>query len=413
MNIVRFISRILIGLLFIYSGFVKGIDPLGSTYKFIDYFNAFGMGGLEPLALPLAIVLSTVEFVIGVNLLFGVRMIISSWAALLFMGVFTPLTLYLAIANPVSDCGCFGDALILTNWQTFYKNLVILIPTLTSFFLRKDYPVRYKVFAEWAVVGAFIAIMVGTSVYSYQHLPILDYRPYKTGTHIPDGMVIPDGAPEAEYEITYVYEKDGKTKNFVYPDFPSDTTWTWVSTDTKVVKEGYEPPIHDFTIETIGEGEDITDQMLANEGYTFLLVSYDLAHSNIDAQQKINELATYCEVNGHDFMCLTSTTDPSDFVENTEAPYQFYNTDEITLKTIVRANPGLVLIKDGTIMGKLHHNDIPEVDEFNDNFLAYTLTKSREKIENLLTISLTLSLALVLSLFVLFTFMRKDNGKNL
>ena len=409
MNIVRFISRILIGLVFIYSGFVKGIDPLGSTYKFIDYFNAFGMDSFTSLAFPLAVLLSTVEFVIGVSLIFGVRMILSSWAALVFMAVFTPLTLYLAIADPVHDCGCFGDALILTNWQTFFKNLIILVPTLATFFLRKTYPVRYKVFAEWAIVGVFAALMIATSVYSYQHLPILDFRPYKTGTYIPDGMNVPEGAPQDEYKITTVYEKNGEQKSFVFPDYP-DSTWTWVSTETELLRKGYEAPIHDFTIEN-QDGEDITDQVLYNEGYTFLLISYDLAHSNIDAQQKINELALYCESHGHDFMCLTSTTQGIDeFIENTEAPYPFYNTDEITLKTIIRANPGLVLIKDGTVMGKLHYNDIPEVDEFNDNFLAYTLTKSREKIENLLTISLVLSLLLVLNLFVLITFMRKENG---
>ncbi|MCF8374503.1 MAG: DoxX family protein [Bacteroidales bacterium] len=410
MNIVRFISRILIGVVFIYSGFVKGIDPLGSTYKFTDYFFAFGMDSFEFLAFPLSVIMSTIEFVIGVSLLFGVRMVLASWAALIFMAFFTPLTLYLALANPVSDCGCFGDALILTNWQTFYKNLIILIPTLTTFYLRKQYPVRFKVFAEWAVVGVFVILIVGTSIYSYQHLPILDFRPYKTGTYIPDAMTVPDDAPRAEYKTITYYQKDGVEKSFVFPDGP-DSTWTWVKTDNELIKKGYTPPIHDFVIETL-DGEDITDEILYDEGYTFLLVSYDLRKSNIDAQQKINELAMYCESKGHNFICLTSTTSEIDqFVENTEAPYQFCSTDEITLKTMIRANPGLILLKNGVVMGKLNHNDIPEIGEFNDNFLAYTLTKSREKIEDLLTTSLILSLLLVLSLFVLITFLKRENGE--
>ncbi|MEA3444727.1 MAG: DoxX family protein [Bacteroidota bacterium] len=407
MNIIRFISRITIGVVFIYSGFVKGIDPLGSTYKFTDYFVAFGLDSLDIFAFPLAIVLSTLEFIIGINLLFGVRMILSSWAALLFMALFTPLTFYLAIANPVHDCGCFGDALILTNWQTFYKNLIIFIPTIATFYLRKDYPVRYKMYAEWAIVGVFVALIAGTSFYSYNHLPVIDFRPYKLGTYIPDGMSIPDNAPQAEYKITTYYEKDGVEKAFVFPDYP-DSLWTWVRTDTELLKEGYEPPIHDFIIENF-DGEDITDIILYDDGYTFLLISYDLKESNINAQQKINELATYCETNGHRFLCLTASTQEIDqFIDNTEAPYEFCNVDEITLKTIIRSNPGLVLIKNGIVLGKLHYNDIPEISEFNDNFLSYILTKSREKIENLLIASLVLSLLLVLSLFVLIHFMRRN-----
>ncbi len=407
MNIVRFISRMLIGVVFIYSGFVKGIDPLGSTYKFTDYFMAFGMDSFETLAFPLAIFLSTIEFVIGINLIFGVRMIMSAWAALIFMAFFTPLTFYLAIANPVTDCGCFGDALVLTNWQTFYKNLIFLIPTFATFYLRKQYPVRYKLYAEWAIVGVFVLLITGTSIYSYQHLPVLDFRPYKLGTYIPDGMIVPEGAPQDEYKITTFYTKNGEEKAFVFPDYP-DSTWTWVNTETELLKKGYEPPIHDFIIENM-DGEDITDQVIYDDGYTFLLVSYDLSKSNIDAQQKINELATYCEINGHNFLCLTASTQEIDlFIENTEAPYQFCNTDEITLKTIIRANPGLVLLKDGIILGKLHYNDIPEIHEFNDNFLAYILSTSREKIENLLVTSFILSLFLLLSLFILMNFMRRQ-----
>ena len=405
MRFLRFISRIFIGIVFIYSGFVKGIDPLGSTYKFIDYFEAFGLGFLDSFALPLAIFLSTAEFVIGISMFFGVRMKHATLATVLFMAVFTPLTFYLAIANPVTDCGCFGDALILTNWQTFWKNIVILIPTIFAFYQRKNFIKKYNFLAEWSVVVIFVMIMTSTSIFSYKHLPIIDYRPYKTGTYISEGMIVPEGAPIDEYETTFIYEKDATEKEFSLSNLP-DSTWSWKDTKNELIKEGYHPPIHDFDIQSI-YGEVITDIVLADEGYAFLLISYDLTESDISSQQKINELSDYCLANNHNFICLTSSTSEiDDFVDNTGANYQFYNTDEITLKTIIRSNPGLVLLKSGVILGKFHYNDIPEVEEFNDNFLSYFLKKYRQKNENLFRISLGLSLFLVLSLFVLINFFK-------
>ena len=275
------------------------------------------------------------------------------------------------------------------------------------FIYRKEYKIKYKVYAEWLLVAAFAAIIVGTSIYSYKHLPILDFRPYKIGTYIPDGMIIPEGAPQDVYKTIVTYEKDGVQKEFVMPDY-ADSTWTWVSTDNELISKGYEPPIHDFAIEN-RDGEDITDDILYDEGFVFLLVAYDLDKTNIDAQQKINELADYCNTKGYRFLCVTSSTNQiDDFIENTEAPYEFANMDEITLKTIVRANPGLVLLHKGTVLSKLHYNDIPEIKELKDNILAYAISKQREKSDSLLVTSLILSLLLVLSLFVLINFLRRN-----
>lgn len=405
MKILMFISRILVGVVFIFSGFVKAVDPLGSNYKFSDYFNAFGIDWLHGIALPLAIVLSTIEFIVGISLVFNVKIKLGAWGALLFMALFTPLTFYLALANPVKDCGCFGDALILDNWQTFYKNIVLLVPTIFAFIKREHYTSRFNQIGQWLVVGLFTFIIAYSSVFSYNHLPIIDFRPYKVGTHIPTDMSTPEDAPLDEYRIVSVYEKDGVEKEFVDPEYP-DETWTWVSTDSELVKKGYEAPIHDFMIET-ADGDDLTDQLMNNPGFTFMLVAYDLNKSNIDAQQKINELADYCMVHGHTFFCLTSSSNEiENFKDNTEAYYDFYNMDEITLKTIIRANPGLVLIQDGTILGKLSYNDIPEVDAFKDNFLAYTLNNFREKNQKLLVISFILSGLLIVSFFVMINFMR-------
>jgi uncharacterized membrane protein YphA (DoxX/SURF4 family) len=407
MKILMFISRILVGIVFVFSGFVKAVDPLGSNYKFVDYFSAFGTDWMYGLAFPLAIVLSSFEFIVGISLIFNARIRQGAWGALIFMAFFTPLTFYLALTNPVKDCGCFGDALILDNWETFYKNIILFGFTLFLFLKRKNFVTRFNGYAEWLVAAVFAAVIIGTSIYSYNHLPIIDFRPYKVGTHIPTGMSTPDDAPLDVYKIVSVYEKDGVEKEFIDPEYP-DSTWNWVSTDSELVKKGYEAPIHDFMIED-EDGYDITSEILSNPGFTFMLIAYDLNKSNIDAQQKINELSGYCMANGHDFICLTASGNTNEFKANTEAYYDFYNMDEITLKTIIRANPGLVLIKEGTILGKLHFNDIPELDEFGDNFLAYTLNQFRKKTQDLLILSFILSGLLLVSFFVMLNFMRNKN----
>ncbi|MDR2040627.1 MAG: DoxX family protein, partial [Bacteroidales bacterium] len=206
------ISRILLGIVFVFSGFVKGIDPLGSTYKFIDYFTAFNLSFLSPLAFILAILMNAAEFLIGVSLILRLRMKVSAWAVFLFMCFFTVLTFILALTNPVSDCGCFGDALVLTNWETFFKNLVLMALALIVFLYRKKYEPVYRPVTEWICVVLIAGVIIGISVYCYRHLPLLDFRPYSVGANIPQGMTIPDGMPTDEFKTTLYYEKDGVVK---------------------------------------------------------------------------------------------------------------------------------------------------------------------------------------------------------
>jgi uncharacterized membrane protein YphA (DoxX/SURF4 family) len=195
MKVLRNFSRIIIAPVFVFSGFVKAIDPLGSAYKFSDYFEAFGLDFLMPTALVLAILLSTAELVIGLNLIMGVVMRTTSWALFIFMSFFTLLTLIIALTNPVTDCGCFGDALILTNWQTFWKNILFMIPTLFIFYGRKRFRPVASMAGEWSIVLVFIITGVSLSIYTYRNLPVFDFRPYKVATHIPTDMAIPEGAP--------------------------------------------------------------------------------------------------------------------------------------------------------------------------------------------------------------------------
>ena len=368
MRTIRIFSRILVGIVFIFSGFVKSIDPLGSTYKFIDYFNAFHMSFLEGMALPLAILLSTLELVLGISLLLGYRMKIASKILLVFMTFFTILTLILALTNPVHDCGCFGDALILTNWQTFWKNVILMVPTLVIFFFRKDYPLIRAPRIEYSLISLFIIIGVGISLYCYNNLPLIDFRPYKTGTFIPEAMAIPEGAPENVYETTLIYKnkETGAEENFNMENFPRDNNqWEFVDAVSELISEGYEPPIHDFGIYTLS-GMEITSSLIENKEYSLVLVAYNLEKSDEGGLIKANDyFRLSLAFPDLDFYALTSSlAEDIDSIKNEfKLEYEFYQVDEITLKTIVRSNPGLLLIHDGTIIDKWHFNNFPEVEK--------------------------------------------------
>lgn len=362
------IARVLLGLVFIFSGFVKGIDPWGSAYKFTDYFNAWGMGSFTSLSFSLGVVLSALEFITGVALVFNVFISIFSRIALLFMIFFTGLTLYIAIYNPVTDCGCFGDALVLTNWQTFFKNIFFLAFALIIFFFQKKFRPKKEILLSSVMSLITIVVYAYIVAFSYNHLPIIDFRPYKIGVNIPDGMLMPEDAPQDVYRNTFVYlnKETGKEKKFTEENYPwQDTiTWKYVSMNSKLVKKGYEPPIHNFTIET-PDGEDIKDFFLYDENYTFMLVCYNLDKTNVSNIDAINELADYAMSENMNFFGLTSSVyeECEQFRMDNNITFEFFNCDEITLKTIVRSNPGLVLLQNGTILDKWHFNDIPSIEE--------------------------------------------------
>ena len=350
MKVIKHIARVLLGVTFIFSGFVKGIDPWGSAYKFTDYFNAMGMEWLLWAAFPLGVFLAFAEFAIGVALLFNTFIRLFSWLAFLFMAFFLPLTLWVAIKNPVTDCGCFGDALVISNWETFYKNIVLMIFALIV--------VKYRNNMEWKwfeksgfVLGATTIIAYFAIVfYSYNHEPILDFRPYKVGVNIPEAMKIPDGAPKEIYENIFYYKNKttGEVQKFTEQNYPWQDTVNWVydNMESKIVQQGYKPSIHDFSIQS-AEGEDVKDFFLYDKNYVFMLVAYNLEKSSRKPQEKINELAGWAKENGLSFICLTSSLQDQSaaFAQETRAPYEFFNCDEITLKTIIRSNPGLVVLK--------------------------------------------------------------------
>jgi len=379
------LSRIITGTVFVFSGFVKAVDPLGSTYKFIDYFTAFHIQFLEPIALPLAIMLSSVEFLIGISMLIGYRYRTASWALLFFMSFFTILTFILALTNPVSDCGCFGDAIVLTNWQTFIKNIILLPFVILIFIFRKRISPSYPSVAEWIYLSIFAFLIVVFQANALRHLPLLDFRPYKTGTNIPEKMIIPAGAPADEYKTYLYYEKDGVVKEFTEDNFPwQDSTWKFVDSKNILVRKGYEPPVHDFSV-TDAEGNDLTETLLKDRDYSMLLIAYDIKDADGTALQRANDLAASCTGNDCSFYCLTSSSaaETEEVKSSLLLDYNFYTTDEITLKTIIRANPGLVLLKEGTILGKWHYRDFSVLQNTGTNWLAFSLDQSRRQKERL------------------------------
>lgn len=371
---IKHFSRILIGLTFVFSGFVKGIDPLGSAYKFTDYFNAFHLPWMVNLAFVLGVLLAATEFAIGVALIFNFFLRITSWLTLVFMVFFTSLTFVLAITNPVTDCGCFGDALIITNWQTFYKNIVLLILTIIVFVNRKKYKSKNGPFLSIAFTFMSIIFYFYLAIYSYNHLPIIDFSPYKVGVNIPEAMTIPENAPKDVYENNFIYKNKntGDEKEFTEENYPWQDTLNWQFVkmhDPVLVQKGYKPPIHDFRIET-PDGDDIKDFFLYDEKYTFIVIAHNLNKSSNKGITKSIKLAEAAKIKGYNFIGLTSSSPETikALSEKKGINYEFFNTDEITLKTIVRANPGIIILKNGTIVKKIHFNDIPEPDKIDALF---------------------------------------------
>ncbi|MDR0745744.1 MAG: triose-phosphate isomerase [Mediterranea sp.] len=368
------VCRFLLAAVFIFSGFVKAVDPFGSTYKIQDYLEAFGISAWFPSFFPLlgAIALSTLEFALGVMLFFGIRKGTATLLTLFLICFMTPLTLYLAIADPVSDCGCFGDVWILTNWETFTKNIVLLLAAFVAFKWRYLIIRFISPKSEWLASLYSVIFILILSIYCLIHLPILDFRPYRVGVNIREDMSIPPDAKPGVYESIFILEKNGERKEFTLDDYP-DSTWTFVDVRTALKEKGYEPPIRDFCMKSLETGDDITAEVLDDKNYTFLLIAHRIEgadDSNIDL---INEIYDYSVERGYAFYCLTSS--PEDEIEQwkdkTGAEYPFCLTDDMTLKTIVRANPGLALIKDGTILKKWSNNEFPD---------EYVLTDSLDKL---------------------------------
>ena len=354
MNILTQITRLLVAVTFIFSGFVKLVDPLGSAYKFEEYFGAdvLNLDFLSPFALQFSVILILAEIMLGVMLLVGFKSKLTVWSLFLITLLFLFLTWYSAYYDKVTDCGCFGDAVKLTPWETFYKNVILIV--MVIYLLIRVYdiqPLWSDIFAKRVSLISFL-LFVGIVFYVLRYLPIIDFRPYAIGKNIPEGMIIPEGADQPVFEDTWIYKVNGEEKVFSTEDKPWNIEGaTFVDRKTRTLKEGYVPPIHDFTMEN--GGEDLTESLMEKEKL-MLVVAYNLKLTSEKGMHRIKELSERAMEKGFSVYCFSASTqeDYEILKETYNLDFDLLFCDETTLKTIVRSNPGILTLNQGTITGK-------------------------------------------------------------
>jgi triosephosphate isomerase len=358
------VCRLLLAATFIFSGFVKANDPLGTVYKLEDYVHAMAWFTLpDTFLLGCAVILAIFEFNLGVYLLFGMKRKTTSAITLAFMVLMTLLTVYIAIANPVEDCGCFGDVLILSNGATLAKNIVLLgAAVLVSRYyrLQKDF---LGSTAKWLIAFVSLCLIIVYAVYCIVCLPVLDFRPYKVGTNLREAVT----SDQQKFDVKIVYEKDGQTLELSAEDEDPDSTWTYVETRRTPI-ETQHLATADFYVAD-ADGEDVTEEILLADGYTLLLIIPDLMNADEGCVDKVNEVYDYAQEKGWGFYCLTSSEDQraqTYWNDHTGAEYLYYIAEERMLKTVVRGQPGLVLLQDGIIVKKWGNYNLPDDAELQE-----------------------------------------------
>jgi len=354
MNILTHIIRFLVAVTFIFSGFVKLVDPLGSAYKFEEYFGAdvLNLEFLIPYALQFSVLLILAEIMLGVMLLIGYKAKLTVWSLFIITILFLFLTWYSAYFDKVTDCGCFGDAVKLTPWETFYKNVVLIV--LVIYLLVRVYdiqPISSEKFAKKVSLISFL-VFVGIVFYVLRYLPLIDFRPYAIGKNIPEGMLFPEGAEQPVFEDTWIYNVDGEDQVYSTEEKPWNIEGaTFVDRKTRTLKEGYVPPIHDFTMEN--GGEDLTEVLMQKEKL-MLVVAYNLKLTSEQGMSSVKELSERAMEKGYSVFCFSASTqeDYEKVKERFDLDFDLLFCDETTLKTIIRSNPGIIILDKGTVKGK-------------------------------------------------------------
>ena len=344
------IARLVLAIILILSGFVKAVDPLGTQYKIHDYLQAVELAQYVPdfVSLGAAVLLSAVEFGLGICLLFAIRRRMVTLLTLILMLVMTPITLWLAIANPISDCGCFGDAVVLTNWQTLAKNVVLLALAC----IVRRWPLEMMRFIsrsnQWIVINYSALFIVAVSGWSLYDLPYFDFRPYHVGTNLRAGWLKMMEGEESPYADFFVERLPDVSEN--------------------------------ENSERVEDSEEITEPMLLNQGYTFLLIAPHLEQADDSQLDRINEVHEYAQDYDYPFYCLTASGKQGiqQWRDRTGAEYSFCQTDDIVLKTMIRSNPGLMLLKDGKVIRKWSHNRLPREEALNKQLQFLEIGKMPE-----------------------------------
>ncbi len=356
------ICRILVGVLFIISGFVKLNDPVGFSFKLEEYFSpgVLDLPVFMPYALAISLFVVILEVILGILLLLGFQKRITLWSLMGMILFFTFLTFYSAYFNKVTDCGCFGDAIKLTPWESFTKDVVLLLMIMVLWFGDEHIKPLFSTKLNLILSAVSLLICIAYANYVLNHLPVIDFRPYKVGANIQEGMTVPENAPKAIFEYAWKFKVNGEevvvVTNGEYPSVDGE----FVGVETKEVQKGYEPPIHDFTLEQ--EGEDKAKQLL-KEPALVMVVAYDLGKTDLEAFKTVKTSTDKALEKGYKVIGMSASGPErtSELIATYQLNFEFYFTDETTLKTIVRSNPGVLVLKKGTILQKVHFNDLEEL----------------------------------------------------
>lgn len=358
MKYITHFVRAFVGVVFVISGLIKLNDPVGFSFKLEEYFSepVLNLPFLSSFALTFAIIVCILEVVIGVMLLVGYQKKYTLLLLFIILIFFGFLTFYSAYYNKVTDCGCFGDAIKFTPWQSFAKDILLLILTTILFIGQKFIKPITKKRLPFAITCISIIACIVLTYYVYNHLPVIDFRAYKIGTNIKESMQIPEDAPKPVFAYHWKFNINGQEKIITtkgsYPNSEGD----FISVDTEEIEKGYEPPIHDFTIED-DQGEDYTDDFLSEERL-LMVVSYHIDKANNTAWTNVKKISDEAIQKGYQVVGMTSNpNDAFNIIRKNELNFKFYFTDETVLKTMIRSNPGFIILKNGIIADKKHYND--------------------------------------------------------
>ena len=383
-EIVTHIARFLVGGLFIFSGFIKANDPLGFSYKLKEYFEVFqadtGMNFFElfaHIALPLAIIICASEIILGIMLLIGYKTQLTLWLLFAQIAFFTFLTFYSACYNKVTHCGCFGDFIKLKPWESFWKDIALMI-LITLLFAGKNNINPFMPPALTASVFILgILFSLGFPIYAYRNLPPLDFRPYAPGMSIKENMQFPPTYKAPVIETGFIYEnlKTGEKKHFTMKNYPWQDTlnWKWAATDNIIVQEAIDAPkITDFNV-TGNEGLNITDAVLNEPNYSFWLIAHDIRESEANESliAKLKDFSKLAIQEKYIFLGMTASgpKELEEYKTKTGTNFTFASVDGTVLKTMIRSNPGLMLIKNGKVIANWHYNNIPSFSEVKQMYM--------------------------------------------
>ena len=375
-NMILTVVRVLVGLLFIFSGLIKANDPSGLAYKMGEFFEVWAREGYMPglmhwmngYAMLLSVLMITFEIVAGVALIIGYRFRLFSFLILLLTIFFTFLTAYALFSGKIKECGCFGDCIKLQANESFMKDLVLLVLIMVMVVLRKRVSQAFANGPANAVMIVSFVASLGMQWYVLRNLPFKDCLAYRTGNNILKEMTPGADYKPAEYQTTLIYAKDGVQKEFTDKNFPwQDTTWKFVDSKTKVVKEAQNAPaILDFAISDYN-GQDLTQTILNYPGYVVLIFIKDVKEAKTANMDRLRQLISDAKQKNIPVLAVSASNDieTNAFKQTHKLDLEFCSIDATVCKTAMRANPGVMALQGGTVTGKWSWANYPNLAKLN------------------------------------------------